>query len=195
MQVGTCGTACVAAESDGFAGLYVLVGRYEEFRQVTVNGLKVIGVAHDDIVAIAAALEVGDAYTAVESGVDGIADVYLEVYSLVHAAEAAPITVGRRDISRYGHGEFRYVNISRLRYINTGIAVDMLTFPAFGVDVEFGFFLFAEQSFEVFCRIVNLCGGVALVGKQVAVLLVMLSRQLIVLCGGGQRSCEQTAKA
>ena len=91
VEVRAGGAAGVAAECNGVTGLDVCVGLYEEFREVTVDCLKVVGVAEHDIVAVAAALEVGDTDAAVECGADSVADVHLEVNAFVLTAETAAV--------------------------------------------------------------------------------------------------------
>ncbi len=66
---------------------------YEKFRKVPVDGFQIVGVTYDDIIPIASALEVGQAHTTVKCSAYGIADIELQVDSLVHAAETFAVAV------------------------------------------------------------------------------------------------------
>ena len=189
VEVRAGGAAGVAAECNGVTGLDVCVGLYEEFREVTVDCLKVVGVAEHDIVAVAAALEVGDTDAAVECGADSVADVHLEVNAFVLTAETAAVTVGRCDVAGCRHTEFRYVDFCCLRHGDACVAVHELAVPAFGIYVEFGLFFFVEELFEVFRSIFYRYACVALVGEQLSVLRLMPVGQTVVLCRGSE--CEE----
>ena len=70
---------------------------------MAVDGFEVVGMAYNHIFAISAALVVDYPHTAVEGCAHGIADIELEVYAFVHAAEAAPVAVGRGYVARVRH--------------------------------------------------------------------------------------------
>ena len=73
MEVRTEAATGIASECDGFSHFNVLVGLYENLGEVAINGFKAVGVAQYDIMSIAPALEIGEAYAPGESGVNGVA--------------------------------------------------------------------------------------------------------------------------
>lgn len=155
---------------------------------MAVDGLKVVGMAHNDIVAVAAAFEVSDADTAVEGRADRIADIHLDVDAFMHTAEALAVAVGGCEISGMGHREAGNVDRYAVGHVGIGVAVHEAGFPAFGVDIIFGFFLLAEEGFEIFCGIVDLDAGIALIGEELVVLGEVLSGEAEVSCGSYEPS-------
>ena len=88
MEVGTSGTTGVATESDRLSSLHHLVFFNEPVAHVTVDGLQSVVVTYHEILAVASSLILLDTYFSRESRADGIADIDLDVQSLVHSAPA-----------------------------------------------------------------------------------------------------------
>ena len=88
MEVGTCATACVAAQTDRIAGLYLFILSDELLRHVSVVGLQSVVVADDDILAVASWLVFHDTYLTTEGSADGVAYIDLDVEALVLASPA-----------------------------------------------------------------------------------------------------------
>ena len=155
MEVATETAACVAAKSDGVAGFDILVGFYKEFGEVTVDGLKAVGVTENHVVAVALALEVGESDTAIKSGAYGIAGLQLEVDTFVHTAETGTIAVGRGHIAGGWHHEVADVDNLTVGNFHAGVGIDTFGFPTLGVDVHFGFFLLFEKVVDKCLCLVN----------------------------------------
>ena len=83
MQVGACAPACVATESYNLSGPYFLILVNELLREMSIDGLQSVGMPDNDVLAVACGLVSDDAYFSRECCPDGIADVYLDVKSLV----------------------------------------------------------------------------------------------------------------
>ena len=106
MQMGSEGASRIASQPDGFSCLHFLVGAYELFGEVPVNGFQPVVVAYNDIVAVSAGIIAYDAYFAVEGSADGITSIDLYVQSLVHTAEGRAVAIIAGDISAGGrHGK------------------------------------------------------------------------------------------
>ena len=110
VKVRTVGLTCVAAKSDGVASTYNLAFCHNLFAQVTIEGLKSIGVANHDVVAVAATVVLADAHLAVESCTDGVTNVHLHVQAFMLTSPTG--TEGRVNLSAWGgHAETTEVNL------------------------------------------------------------------------------------
>lgn len=88
VEVWSGATACVASESYGVAGFDVLVGFHEEAAEVSVDCFEAVFVAHHYVVAVAASFIFRESDFSGECCADGVANLELEVSSVVHASEA-----------------------------------------------------------------------------------------------------------
>ena len=160
VQVWACAAAGVAAQCDGSAGLHVLAGLDQKARQVAIDGLEAIGVAHDHVEAIASALKAGEAHTAGECGTHGVADGGAQVDTLVGAAELGAVAVRRGDHTTLdGHAEVAHVDALGAGHVAVFVRIDQVALPALGVDVGLGLFVLIE----VLCVFLSLFEADALV--------------------------------
>ena len=110
MEVWAGAAAGAASKADGVACAHCLIGLYEVLIEVAVYGLESIGVADDDVVAVALAFIGGQTYFSVECGINGVVHLDADVYSLVHALEALAIAIGRGDDAVVRHTVACYVD-------------------------------------------------------------------------------------
>ena len=91
VKMRTGGTPGVTSQADRVAGMHYVVYTNKKLRQVTVDSLQPIRVAHYEVIAIASAFVAADTYLPVERSTDSIALQHLKVYSSMHTAAARPI--------------------------------------------------------------------------------------------------------
>ncbi len=104
VEVRTGGTSGVTTERNRIAGLNDLIGFHKETGEVTVDGLHSVVMTHNDIVAIAAGLILGETDLSRECCANGITYMEVHVNAVVHAAETGAITVaGGHDTSHRGN--------------------------------------------------------------------------------------------
>ena len=122
VQVRTRASTRVTAESDGVAGLHHLVFLYKVLRHVAVDGFQSVIVAYHNVVAVASCLVPYDTHLSAESGSDGVADVHLNVDTLVHASPAAAEVRGHH-LARGGHAEMLKVDEERVGQLRRMVGV------------------------------------------------------------------------
>ena len=113
VQVRTGASSGVAAQSDRVSGTYLLVFCHEMLRHVSVDGLQTVVVAYHNVVAVSVCLISHDAHLSVECRTDGVADIYLDVETLVHASPTAS-EVGSDDSAGCRHAEVFQVYAERV---------------------------------------------------------------------------------
>ena len=87
MEVRTCTSARVAAQTDNFTGPYFLSFAYELGREVPVDGLQTVAVPYNDVFAVSSALVSYDAHFAGEGGTYRVADVNFDVKTFMVTSE------------------------------------------------------------------------------------------------------------
>src|SRR5574344_449710 len=90
-------TTSVATQADGLTSTNNLILLHDLLAQVTIECFKTIGVANDNIVAIATAIVFADTYFSIKCRADGVANIYLDVNAFMLTAPSW--TIKRIDFS------------------------------------------------------------------------------------------------
>ena len=88
MKVRTGRTSGISSQTNRVTRLYIFIFSYNLLRQVSVNGFQTIVMTDYYIFAITSTFIFHHAHTPVESSTDGIADIDLNVQSVVHTPPA-----------------------------------------------------------------------------------------------------------
>lgn len=127
VEVGTCASACIAAQSDGLAGAHLLVLTDELLGEMTVDGLQTIGMTDDNIVAVASGFVAHNTHLTGKGGTDGVADIYFDVQAFVHTAPATTEVAGD-DAARRGHAEMTKVDDKGVGQLGSAVGVSVVPF-------------------------------------------------------------------
>ena len=92
VEMWTSAASSVTTKGDRSASFHILILLNKELREVTIHGLKAVVVAQDNIESVAVTLKFCEPYFAGKCSVDSVANISLEVGSLVHAAKLLAIT-------------------------------------------------------------------------------------------------------
>ena len=126
---------CPAGEADGCACLDHLAYGSEVLGEVAIDGLQAVAVADDHHIAVASGLIVNHSHLAVEGCADGVAQICVDVQTLVLAAEARTVAVvGSDDAVCRRHAEMPQVDLVVFRQLHIGVKVDTAVLPV-GVEV------------------------------------------------------------
>ena len=137
VQMGTRTAARVATQSDGLSGTYLLILTDELFRHVGIVGLQSIVVANHHVLAVAARFILHDAHLAAESSPNGIANIDLDIKTLVLTSPAST-EIGSDHTTGRGHVEAAQVDGGGIRQDTIGVMiVGHLSIPLF-VEVGSG---------------------------------------------------------
>lgn len=145
VQVRTGGTAGVAAQGDGLAGLDNLVGLHEEAREVAIDGLEAVLMAHNHVEAETVALKLGEPHLAVKGGAHCVAHGRAQVHTLVVAAETRTVAVVARDVVAVDwHTVARDVDYLARGHVALLEGVHQTAIPSLGVDIGLGLLIVVE---------------------------------------------------
>ena len=120
VKMGTGRTSGISTQTNGLAGSYRLIFLNQLFAHVAIQGFQTIGVADDYIAAISFALVGYNTDLAAECSTDCVADVALDVSSVMITMECSAIAemAGyQAAVSR--HTETAKVNLILFRHLNT----------------------------------------------------------------------------
>lgn len=130
MKVAAGRASGVATEADGLTSANHVAHFAEVLGEVTVDGFKAVVVTDYDVVAVTFGFIVDDANLAIESARNGVADVHLDVETLVHTSEGGAVTVVGGDYAAGGrHGETSEVDAVVLGCLLGTVAMYCLGVP------------------------------------------------------------------
>ena len=113
---------------------------------MTIYGFEAVFVTHNHVEAVTAALILGEANSATECCVNGVADRGAKVNTLVYAFEACAVAVRRcNHVLLDRHHIVANIDALAVRNICFLIRVYQTAFPAFGVDVGLWFNVFPKR--------------------------------------------------
>lgn len=171
VEVRTCAAAGVATEGDRLTGFHYLVGFYKKLIEVTVYSLQAVGVAHDDIVAIAACLVVGEAYFAVEGCADGVVATDAKVDTFVHTSEFRAVAIAGGHGTLVGHRKTGDIDHHAVGHILLAKRIYTLRIPTLGIDIELRLDIIDEVDKCIFVYKADLVLVSGLIGQQLSVCL------------------------
>lgn len=113
---------------------------------MTIYGFEAVFVTNNHIEAVTAALILGEADSAAECCVNGVADSCAKVNALVYAFEACAVAVRRcNHVLLDRHHIVTNIDALAVRNICFLIRVYQTAFPTFGVDVGLWFNVFPKR--------------------------------------------------
>ena len=172
MQVRTETAPGVASQADGLAGTHLLVGGNELLGQVAVDGFEAVGMAHHDVIAIAALIVAHYADFAVEGGHDGVAGIDLDVKTFMYTFESGTVTETRGDVARgSGHTKAAQVNHEAVGHFFALVGVCLVGDP--------GVIQFAAQVVEFHVALHGTLNGYRVHRTQAAVNRCLTGNQIL----------------
>ena len=93
MQMSTLRTTGITTQAYRFTSLNHLVFLYQLFTHMTIQGLQTIGMADNDITAIAFTLIINNTNLTTKSSTNGVTNINLDVCTIMVAMESLTITV------------------------------------------------------------------------------------------------------
>ena len=122
MKMRTGRTSRITTQTYHFTGFHQLIFFYQLLGQVSVNSLQTIVVTNNDILAITSTLIFHDTYLTIKGSHDSIADINLQVKTVVHSS---PTGTERRSYlcTRSRHMESGQVDC--ISFGNNSVSVSM----------------------------------------------------------------------
>ena len=112
VKVRTERTARIAAQTNRFASLYLLIGGYKLLGKMSVDGFKSVVVAQHYIISITSCIVAHHTRFSVKGCDNRVASINFNIKPFVNAAESRAITVTRGNIARRcRHTETAQINL------------------------------------------------------------------------------------